>query len=346
LGVRRVSWELRFSESRIEMDAPTHPLLKIENLSVVYVSAAGPVRAVRDFSLEVECGEAVALVGETGSGKSTVALALLNLLGSTGRAETGDIRFAGRLLSSGDPRSWRVVRGKEIGMVFQDARGALNPVLTIGTQLSQALHAHQRLGRKEARAAAAAWLAAAGIPQPRFYMRRYPMELSGGMCQRAALAIAVCNQPRLLLADEPTSALDPSIQAQILDLLQSMKDRYGLAVILISHDLAMVSQFAERVAVMYHGRLVEFGRSEDVFRNPAHPYTVSLMECQAGMHYSWDSRPLAAIAGLPPAAGEEMPGCSFAPRCHRSDSDCLLQTPKAVTLSDGHWAACSKLTPG
>jgi len=327
------------------MDPPTRPLLKIENLSVSYFSAAGPVRAVREFSLEVERGESVALVGETGSGKSTVALAMLNLLGNTGRAETGEIHFAGMPLSSRGPRSWRLARGKEIGMVFQDARGALNPVLTIGAQVAQALRAHQRLGRKAAREAAAAWLAAAGIPQPRFYMRRYPMELSGGMCQRVAIAIAVCNLPRLLIADEPTCALDPSIQAQILELLQGMKDRYGLAMILISHDLAMISEFAERVAVMYHGRLIELGKTEDVFRNPAHPYTASLIECQASLRHSWNLRPLAAIAGSPPAAGQELTGCPFAPRCHKADSDCLLQTPRPVTVSDGHWASCIRLTP-
>jgi oligopeptide/dipeptide ABC transporter ATP-binding protein len=321
-------------------------LLKIENLSVTYFSAAGPVRAVREFSLDMEPGESVALVGETGSGKSTVALALLGLLGHPGRAETGEIHFEGAALSALDLRSWRQVRGKKIGMVFQDARGALNPVLTVGAQVAQALRAHQRLSRKAAREAAAALLAVAGIPEPRFYLRRYPIELSGGMCQRVAIAIAVCNQPRLLIADEPTSALDPSIQAQILELLCSMKKRYGLAVLLISHDLAMVSEFAERVAVMYHGRLIECGRTEDVFRRPAHPYTSSLMECQADLHHRWDLRPLAAIAGSPPGAGQEGRGCPFAPRCPRADADCSKQMPQPVAISDGHWAACIKLTPG
>jgi len=328
------------------MGPPAHPLLKIENLSVTYFSASGPVRAVREFSLEVERGESVALVGETGSGKSTVALALLGLLGNSGRAETGEIHFEGAPLSSLNFRSWRQVRGKKIGMVFQDARGALNPVLTVGAQVAQALRAHQRLSSKAAREAAAALLAVAGIPEPRFYLRRYPIELSGGMCQRVAIAIAVCNQPKLLIADEPTSALDPSIQAQILDLLRSMKKRYGLAILLISHDLALVSEVAERVAVMYHGCLMECGRTEDVFRHPAHPYTSSLIECQADLHHRWDLRPLAAIAGSPPIAGQEVRGCPFAPRCPSADADCTRQMPQPVAISDGHWAACIKPTPG
>jgi oligopeptide/dipeptide ABC transporter ATP-binding protein len=328
------------------MGPPAQPLLKIENLSVTYFSDAGPVRAVSEFSLEMERGESVALVGETGSGKSTVALALLGLLGHSARAETGEIHFEGAPLSFLDLRSWRQVRGKKIGMVFQDARGALNPVLTVGAQVAQALRAHQRLSRKAAREAAAALLAVAGIPEPRFYLRRYPIELSGGMCQRVAIAIAVCNQPRLLIADEPTSALDPSIQAQILELLSSMKKRYGLAILLISHDLAMVSEFAERVAVMYQGRLIECGRTEDVFRYPAHPYTSSLIECQADLYHRWDLRPLVSIGGSPPGARQEGRGCPFAPRCPRADADCSRQMPLHVAISDGHWAACIKLTRG
>ena len=231
-------------------------------------------------------------------------------------------------------------------MVFQDARGALNPVLTVGSQLMEALRAHQSLSTRGARERAAALLTEAGIPDPRFYLRRYPFELSGGMCQRVAIAIAVCNRPSLLIADEPTSALDPSIQAQILELLGGMKHRYGLALLLISHDLALVSELSERVAVMYHGRLVESGRAQDVFRTPAHPYTKALIECQADLHHRWDRRPLAAIAGSPPAGGQELPGCSFAPRCPRADAACSRSVPSPVVLSGEHWAACIKLTQG
>jgi oligopeptide/dipeptide ABC transporter ATP-binding protein len=322
------------------MGPPAPPLLKIENLSVTYFPAAGPVRAVREFSLEMDRGESIALVGETGSGKSTVGLALLGLLATPGSSEMGEIYFEGTPLSTLNSRAWREVRGRKIGMIFQDARGALNPVLTVGAQLTQALQAHQRLSRIATIEAAVELLTLAGIPEPRFYLHRYPIELSGGMCQRVAIAIAVCNRPGLLVADEPTSALDPSIQAQIVDLLRTMKGRYGLAVLWISHDLALVSEVAERVAVLYHGRLIECGRTADIFRCPAHPYTSALIECQADMQHRWGARPLAPIAGSPPAAGQEVRGCPFSTRCPLVDSECSRQMPMPAAISEGHWAAC------
>lgn len=319
-------------------------LLEVEKLSVFYHTASGPIRAVRDLSLELAAGESLALVGETGSGKSSVALALLGLLESSGRAAAGEIRFEGLPLSLANRRSWNAVRGRKIGIVFQDTRGALNPILTVGSQLTEALRAHQRMSRKAARETAAALLADVGISEPSFYLRRYPSELSGGMCQRVAIAIAICNQPRLLIADEPTSALDPSIQAQILELLREMRQRYGLALLLISHDLALVSEVSDRVAVMYHGRLVESGRALDVFRRPAHPYAASLIRCQADLYHRWDQQPLAAIAGSPPAGGQELPGCCFAPRCLKADPACTISVPPPATISDNHWAACLKPT--
>jgi oligopeptide/dipeptide ABC transporter ATP-binding protein len=319
-------------------------LLEVEKLSVFYHTASGPIRAVRDLSFELAAGESLALVGETGSGKSSVALALLGLLDSKGRAATGEIRFEGLPLSTAHRRSWNAVRGRKIGIVFQDTRGALNPVLTVGSQLTEAVRAHRRIRSREAREAAAALLAEVGIPEPGFYLRRYPGELSGGMCQRVAIAIAICNRPRLLIADEATSALDPSIQAQILELLREMRQRYSLALLLISHDLALVSEVSDRVAVMYHGRLVESGRASDVFRRPAHPYAASLIQCQADLRHRWDQQPLAAIAGSPPAGGQELPGCSFAPRCPKADPACTKSVPLPVTVSDRHWAACLKPT--
>jgi oligopeptide/dipeptide ABC transporter ATP-binding protein len=317
-------------------------LLELEHLCVSYPTASGAIRAVRDLSLQVKAGESLALVGETGSGKSTAALALMGLLESNARIDAGEIRFEGVPLSFTDHRSWKHLRGNMIGMVFQDARGALNPVLTLGSQVIEALRAHQRLSAGTARETATALLAEVGIPDPAFYLHRYPIELSGGMCQRVAIAIAVCNRPRLLIADEPTSALDPSIQAQILELLRGMKQRHGLALLLISHDLALVAEVAERVAVMYHGRMVECGRASDVLRHPAHPYTSALVECQADLHHRWDRQPLAAIAGAPPAGGQEFPGCSFAPRCPRADAACNMSVPPPDKISGDHWAACFK----
>jgi oligopeptide/dipeptide ABC transporter ATP-binding protein len=318
------------------------PLLEVTGLSISYHLASGVVRAVRELSLEIEPGESIALVGESGSGKSTAALALIGLLESNAQAEAGEIRFENTPLRFGDSHSWHRLRGKKIGMVFQDARGALNPVMNVGAQLMDALRAHQPWSRRKARAQAVELLTEAGIPDPVFCLRRYPIELSGGMCQRVAIAIAICNQPRLLIADEPTSALDPSIQAQILDLLRKMKDRHGLALLWISHDLALVAEMCDRVAVMYHGRIVESGAAHEIFLRPAHPYTASLIGCQADLNHRWDRHPLSAIAGSPPAGGQEFSGCAFAPRCPKADADCAKCVPSFASISAGHRAACFK----
>jgi oligopeptide/dipeptide ABC transporter ATP-binding protein len=321
-------------------------LLEVENLSISYRNASGQVRVVRDCSFSVGAGESLGLVGETGSGKSTVALALAGLLDGNARIESGAIRFAGKTLASVGSRDWNRLRGSRIGIVFQDARGALNPVLTVGAQLTGALRAHQRLSGKSARERALELLADAGIPDPPFYMRRYPLELSGGLCQRVAIAIAICNRPVFLIADEPTSALDPSIQAQILELLRDLKDRHALAMLLISHDLALVSEVSEWIAVMYHGRLVEFGKARDVFGHPAHPYTAALLECQADMNHRWDRQPLAAIGGSPPVCGHDFQGCPFAPRCSRANAECSRSLPFSKTVGDRHWASCFKAAEG
>ncbi len=297
---------------------------------------------MRGVSLRLDEGESLALVGETASGKSSVALALLGLLDGQARVEVDEIRFEGVPLSLHDRHCWRRVRGRKIGMVFQDARGALNPVLTVGAQITDALLAHQRLPAKTARRNAAALLTEAGVPDPEFFMHRHPGELSGGMCQRVAIAIALCNQPRVLIADEPTSALDPSIQAQILELLRKMRKSHSLSLLLISHDLALVSEVTETVAVMYRGRVVEAGPTPDVFRQPAHPYTSSLIECQADFQHRWDQRPLAAIPGSSPIAGDEFTGCAFAPRCRKADCGCTMTAPSAATVSGNHWAECFK----
>ena len=222
-----------------------NPLLQIQNLSVSYATRAGRLCAVTDVSFEIARGETLAVIGETGCGKSTIALALLGLLSSQGCIESGEIVFEGLPLRRLKEPEWRTIRGSKIGFVFQDPRSAFNPVLTVGRHMMETLRAHRTIPKRDARDAALAVLADVGIPDPAFFMRRYPSELSGGMCQRAAIALAICNRPQLLVADEPTSALDPSIQAQILDLLKDLKRRQGLALFLISHDLAMVSEFAD-----------------------------------------------------------------------------------------------------
>ncbi|MBP1596315.1 MAG: transporter ATP-binding protein [Acidobacteria bacterium] len=316
-------------------------LLEIEHLSVSYLTGACAVRAVRDVSLHIDAGESLALVGETGSGKSTLALAVLGLLEGPGAIAEGEIRMEGTRLTPDGSLS-RTLRGRRVGMVFQDARGSLNPVLTIGSQLTEVLRAHQDLSRKDANAAAQAVLGEVGIPEPGLLSRCYPAELSGGMCQRAAIALAICNRPALLIADEPTSALDPSIQAQILALLRRLQDQRRLALLLISHDLALVSGVAERVAVMYHGNMIETGRTEDVFRRPAHPYTSLLLACRPDLEHRWDQSPLAAIPGSIPTDTQGFRGCSFAPRCRIAETACSESVPPALKVRDGHWASCFK----
>ncbi len=320
-------------------------LLEVKDLSISYRTKSGCLRAVRNFGLELVAGESLALVGETGSGKSTVALALMGLLDGNAVVDAGEIRFEGKTLSTNDTGAWSQVRGRKIGLVFQDARGSLNPVMTVGSQLTEAMRAHQRLKKPRAREIAGELLTEVGVPEPPFYLRRYPSELSGGMCQRVAIGLALCNQPQLLIADEPTSALDPSIQAQILDLLSQLRRRHGLSLLLISHDLALVSEVCERVSVMYHGRVVESGRAQEVFRQPAHPYTSSLIRCLPDLDHCWERLPLNSIPGAPPAAGQDFPGCAFAPRCPKANPDCCRAVPPPITVSAGHWAACIMLAP-
>jgi oligopeptide/dipeptide ABC transporter ATP-binding protein len=264
----------------------------------------------------------------------------MGLLPGTARVEADQFRFLGETLAPGDRRSWRRIRGRTMGMIFQDARGALNPVRTAGTQLAEALRAHQRLTRKEARSRAAALLTDVGIPDPPFTMRRYPLELSGGMCQRVGIAMAICHAPSLLIADEPTSALDPSIQVQVLEVLRRMKERHRLALLLISHDLAMVAEVAERVAILYHGRVVECGPCADVFRKPTHPYTAALIACQAGLKQRWEDGRLSPVPGTPPASGQQFPGCAFAPRCPKPIAECSAAEPRLRTVAENHGAAC------
>ncbi len=319
---------------------PDPPLLDVQHLSLTFRSSGGPVRVVRDLGFRMKRGEILALVGETGCGKSTLALALLGLAGCGGEAGSCRILFEGRNLASLNPEEWREIRGRKIGMIFQDARSALNPVLKIGDHLVETLRAHERISNGDARRRAGRLLADVGVPDPGYCMRQYAFELSGGMCQRVAIALAICHKPLLLVADEPTSALDPTLQAQVLGLLCGRSRRDGLALLLISHDLALVASYADTLAVMYHGSLVESGTAREVFACPAHPYTRGLLESQPTLQHERGMRPLSPIPGAPPAAGHESQGCAFAPRCALAESRCAESRPVAAILSDGHWAKC------
>ncbi len=281
-------------------------------------------------------------MGESGCGKSTVALSVLGLLRAKEQIESGEILFEGVDLLRLEECAWRKIRGVKIGMIFQDARSSLNPVLTVGEHLRESLKAHQQLSRNQVRRKAADLLSEVEIPDPELQMRRYYFELSGGMCQRVGIALGICNDPLLLIADEPTSALDPTIQVQIMDLLQEMKHRHNLALLLISHDLALVAEWADRIVVMYHGRLVEAGVTSEVFTRPAHPYTRAVLDALPDFKRTTELNPLRPIPGSPPGPGEELPGCAFASRCPLAEIQCTLALPPAVSLSDSHWAACIK----
>ena len=315
-------------------------ILEIKNLSVTYNSSREPVRAVRGLSFRIEEGETLALVGETGSGKSTVALAILGLLEH--QTQSGEILFRNRGMQSLTQREWRQIRSREMGMVFQDARSALNPVLTILQHMTETLRAHSDISKKDARAKAMDLLREVGIGDGQ--EKLYPFELSGGTCQPPGIALGICNEPRLLIADEPTSSIDTALQAQILDLLQSMKQRHNLSLLLISHDLPLISHVSDRIAVMYHGRVVESGLKEEVLEAPAHPYTQALLQCQPTLRHRHDTNPVAAIPGAVPPAGQEFRGCSFAPRCSRSEPNCLESVPAARRLSAERWVEC--IRPG
>jgi oligopeptide/dipeptide ABC transporter ATP-binding protein len=312
------------------------PILEIRDLTVTHRTSSEPIRAVRGASLHLRKGETLSLVGETGSGKSTVALAILGLLDQ--HEQSGEILYRGRRIQSLSPREWRKIRSREIGIVFQDMRNALNPVLTILDHMVETLRAHQKISRKDALCKARDIFREVGITEGQ--AKRYPFELSGGACQRAGIALGLCNNPRLLIADEPTSAVDTVLQAQILELLQQLKNRYGLALLLISHDLSLVSLISDRISVLYHGRVVESGLKREILGSPAHPYTFGLIQCQPSFAHDYDQNRLVAIPGVMPGGNQEFPGCAFAPRCSRSEPRCRVSVPAVHRRSETHGVEC------
>ena len=312
-------------------------LLDVVGLTIAFPRAT----PVRGLSLSVEAGETVALVGESGSGKSLTALALLRLLPERARIASGEIRFNGRDLARLDDRDLRQVRGRDMAMVFQEPMTSLNPVLSVGDQITEVLRLHQGLSRRAARARAVELLDLVRIPEPQRRVDEYPHELSGGMRQRVMIAIAVACSPRLLIADEPTTALDVTIQAQVLDLLDALRRDLAMGLLLITHDLGVVAEWADRVVVMYAGRKVEEAPFETLFGAPLHPYTNGLLEASprldAGQHYS--AGPLAEIRGSIASALTE-PGCAFAPRCTFARAACRAAEPEPEAVAPGHLVAC------
>ncbi|HEV2022718.1 MAG TPA: ABC transporter ATP-binding protein [Terriglobales bacterium] len=314
-------------------------LLEVRELTVEFPAAGGLwLPAVRDLSLSLAPGEALGLVGESGCGKSVTALAILRLLPPQARAR-GGIFFEGRNLLDLSEEEMRQVRGARIAMVFQEPMTALNPVMRVGDQVAEAVRAHGKSAKAQAWQLAVEALRDVGLPDAERRARDYPFQLSGGMRQRVMIAMAIVNRPQLLIADEPTTALDVTIQAQILELLAELRQKLGLAMLFISHDLAVVSQVAGRVAVMYAGSMVETGSSQDVLTRALHPYTRGLLAAVPTLRTE-RGRPLQAIEGTVPALGALPPGCAFEPRCTLRIPECARALPPLAEVAPGHWARC------
>ena len=321
---------------------PARPLLRVEGLTVEFRTEHGPVEAAREVGFTVHSGETFGLVGESGSGKTVTSLAVLGMVGApAGRTAAGSVRLDGRELRGLPPRELRKIRGNEIGMIFQEARRSLDPAFTVGDQIAETMRAHLGISRRDARARAVEMLELVGIPRARRRVHEYPHQFSGGMAQRVMLAIALCCSPKLLIADEPTTALDVTAQARVLELIRDLQDELGLAVLFISHDLGVIAQMCDRVAVMYAGQIVETGSVDDVLNWPRHPYTASLMAALPrlrGPRFRSVSLP-----GSPPDLTDPPPGCRFAPRCPIAADVCHETSPTMATGSaqgDGWPARC------
>jgi oligopeptide/dipeptide ABC transporter ATP-binding protein len=317
-------------------------LLDVSDLQVDFRSDDGRVHAVRGVDLAVDSGQVLAIVGESGSGKSVTAMSVLGLLPPSAEI-TGSVQWQGEELLRASPSRLRQVRGGEIAMIFQDPLTALNPVYRVGDQIVEMLRSHTDLSRRAARDRAVEMLEMVGIPQPDKRVRQYPHEFSGGMRQRAMIAMALSCDPKLIIADEPTTALDVTVQAQVLELLTDLAQQMGTAVILITHDLGVVAGMAERVVVMYAGRLVEKGTVDEVFDATAHPYTAGLLASLPRLDRDV-SEPLVPIGGQPPSMLNPPPGCSFHPRCRWAyePDGCMSVVPPLVEFGGGHVSACHR----
>jgi oligopeptide/dipeptide ABC transporter ATP-binding protein len=312
-------------------------LLTVDHLTTVFDLPSGTVPAVNDVSFEIRAGETLGLVGESGSGKSVTALSILRLVQRPGRIESGAIVYKGQNLLTLPESGMQAIRGAEISLIFQEPMTALNPVFTIGDQIAEALTVHGRATGREARAQAVQLLEAVRIPDAATRVRDYPHQLSGGMRQRVLIAIALACRPSLVIADEPTTALDVTIQAQILDLLREMRTAFNLSLLLVTHDLGVIAEMADRVAVMYAGRIVETGPVRTVLRNPQHPYTQGLL---ASIPSGPPGQRLVAIDGSVPPLDATPSGCAFHPRCPSRFEPCTSAPPPDYTVGPAHDVKC------
>jgi len=323
---------------------PDTPLLAVEDLRVHFWTGGGTVHAVNGISFEIGPGETLGIVGESGCGKSVTALALLGLLPRAGRVRSGSARFDGRDLLQLGQRALRRVRGRQIAMIFQDPMTSLNPVLTIGRQLREPLETHFGMGRKAATARAAELLDRVGIPSPDARISDYPHQFSGGMRQRAMIAMALACRPKLMIADEPTTALDVTIQAQILALLRELVAEERTALILITHDLGVVAGMCERVNVMYAGMFMETGSADQLFASPRHPYTLGLLQSVPRLDAARRAQ-LQPIEGAPRDMLQPPSACPFQPRCRYEVEQSRLEVPPLVEIEPGHKVACFNPVP-
>jgi oligopeptide/dipeptide ABC transporter ATP-binding protein len=313
-------------------------ILRVKNLSTHFFTEKGVVKAVDNISFTLKEGKTLGVVGESGCGKSVTAMSLLNIVEKPGRIVGGSIRFNGEELVGIDIDKMRHYRGNEISMIFQEPMTSLNPVFKIGYQITEALRLHQNIGKKEADKKAVEILKLVGIPRAERVAEDFPHQLSGGMRQRAMIAMALACGPKILIADEPTTALDVTIQAQILSLMNDLQEKTNTAIILITHDLGVVAQMADDVLVMYSGKIVEAATATEIFKNPRHPYTIGLLESIPNIDE--DKKRLNVIDGIVPNPFELPQGCYFAPRCRHAMPKCLEYQPGDYTITEGHTVGC------
>jgi oligopeptide/dipeptide ABC transporter ATP-binding protein len=317
----------------------SEPLLKVDNLTVGFPSKAGVVRAVTDVSFELRPGEVLSVVGESGSGKSVTALAIMRLHPKSTQI-TGSVQFDGKDLLAIDDDEMRSIRGRDIAMIFQDPMTALNPVFSVGSQIVEAILIHNDISKDKAWARAVELLDLVGVPEPKRRASQYPHEYSGGMRQRAMIAMAISNDPKLLIADEPTTALDVTVQAQVMEVLHDVQQATGSAIMLITHDLGLVAGTADRVQVMYASRLMETGGIDEIFYESRNPYTQALIDSIPDLDGQKDE--LEPIPGNPPSLLNPPSGCPFRPRCSMAVDRCAEETPELIAISGVHASRCHR----
>ena len=314
-------------------------LVDIKNERLSFFTPAGEVKSLNDVSIQLKEGEVLGIVGESGSGKSVTAYSLMGLTAHPGKLLGGELNFNGHQIEKMTDKEMRKIRGNEISIIFQDPMTSLNPVYTIGNQITEVIRLHTDKNGEQAKARARELLELVGINEPDKRLKQYPHELSGGMRQRVMIAIALACEPKLLIADEPTTALDVTIQAQILELMMELKDKLGMAIIMITHDLGVVASMCERIAVMYAGRIVEYGTTDDIFYHPKHQYTKGLIRSIPRLDTKEHER-LVPIEGTPVDLLNPPEGCPFAPRCDAAMKICLREMPPVSTFGEVHYTQC------